>query len=367
MQAQRQATASSSTGLDFPQGGPCSSPLAGGAPKAMPELVELHIALKSKPMAILYGPPDSGKLGAARTLAQRLAGSGALCLQEMVGHAWWASRSESVAMFTEAQDRFNHDKILALIEEAAEDQAAGRLYVALLSRISPAEWNDMAALAVQVRRGYIVRAPDDRPPRRLTISRRILFIATADSLAPAPWDSNLLRTTSILPWTGPIVQGTALSAQEVWPATEAETFLETSVRAPRPALRRLRGLPGWRDEMLRPLLGMGTAMDLQDVPDGNRAASEALVYLANAWTRDGIGLFAPSFEENLRLALRLAVNLAMVPRLEGWPGLPCEALDRIKAIQGEYRRDRDGPAGTKRRRVRTNRRPRLRGDLPKPS
>ena len=321
MQAQRQGTPSSSTGLDFPQGDRCTGLPAGGAPTALPGLVELHIALKSKPMAILYGPPDSGKLGAARTLAQRLAGSGGLCLQEMVGHAWWASRSESVAMFTEAQERFNRDKILALIEEAAGDRAAGRLYVALLSRISPAEWNDMAALAVQVRRGYIVRAPDDRPPRRLAVSPRILFIATADNLAPAPWDSNLLRATSILPWTGNGVQGTALSAQEVWPATEAATFLETSIRSPRPALRRLRGLPGWRDGMLRPLLGMSTAMDLRDVPDGSRAASEALVYLANAWTLDGKGLFAPSFEENLRLALRLAVNLAVVPRLEGWPPL----------------------------------------------
>jgi hypothetical protein len=334
MQAQRQATPSSSTGLDFTQDSPCTSLPAGGIPATGLGLVELYIALKSKPMAILYGPSDSGKLGAARTLAERLAGSGGLCLQEMVGHAWWASRSESVAMFTEAQERFNHDKIRALIEEAAEDQTAGRLFVGLLSRISPAEWFELALLAAQFRRGYIVRDPDDRPPRRLAVSPKILVIATADNLAPAPWDSNLLRMTSILSWSGHRGQGTPLSSLAAWPATEGKAFLETSVRAPRPALRRLRSLPDWRDEMLRPLLAITTAMDLQGVPDANRASSEALVYLANSWTWDGKGLFAPSFEDNLRIGLRFAVNLAMVPRLEGWPGPPQEAPDLMTAILG---------------------------------
>ena len=56
-------------------------------------LVALYVALKSKPMAILWGPAGSGKLAAARTLAATLAGRGEACLQEMVGHAWWASRS----------------------------------------------------------------------------------------------------------------------------------------------------------------------------------------------------------------------------------------------------------------------------------
>ena len=334
MQAQRQANPSSSACLDSTQDSPCTSLPAGRIPATGRGLVELYIALKSKPMAILYGPPDSGKLGAARTLAQRLAGSGGVCLQEMVGHAWWASRSESVAMFTEAQERFNRDKMLALIEEAAGNQAAGRLFVALLSRISPAEWSELALLAVQFRRGYIVRDPDDRPPRRLTISPKILVIATADSLAPAPWDSNLLKMTSILPWSGHRGQGTALSSPAAWPATEGRAFPEMSVRAPRPALRRLRSLPDWRDELLRPLLAITTAMNLHGVPDANRASSEALVYLANTWTWDGKGLLAPSFEDNLRIGLRFAVNLAMVPRLEGWPAPPREAPDLITAILG---------------------------------
>ena len=153
MQAYSQATPPSSTGLDFTQDSPCTSLPAVDAPTALLGLVELYIALKSKPMAILCGPPDSGKLAAARALASYLAGNSAPRFQEMVGHAWWASRSEGVAMFTEAQGRFNRDKILAVIEEAARDQTSGRVYVALLSRISPAEWSELALLAVQFRRG----------------------------------------------------------------------------------------------------------------------------------------------------------------------------------------------------------------------
>jgi hypothetical protein len=98
---------------------------------------------------------------------------------------------------------------------------------------------------------------------------------------------------------------------------EQKSFLETAIRAPRSALRKLRSLTEWQDGMLKPLFSIARAMKLQGVPETNRAANAAVVYMANAWTRDGDGLFAPSFHDNLRLAIRLAVKLAMAPRLAG--------------------------------------------------
>jgi hypothetical protein len=76
-------------------------------------------------------------------------------------------------------------------------------------------------------------------------------------------------------------------------------------------------------------------MAADGVPDANRAASEALVYMANAWTRAGAGLFSSSLKENFHLALQLAVMLAVVPRLEGRPAVPREVLAGIAAILGD--------------------------------
>jgi len=293
-------------------------------------LIELYVALKAKSVAILCGSAGSGKLAAARAVGSWLAGSSPASYQEMVGHAWWASRCEAVALFTEAQQRFNHDKIMALMEEAARDPAAGRISVALLSRISPAEWGYLAALALQVDRGRICLESDGRR-RGPAAGSAILLIATADTAAPCPWDSDLLRTTSVIPWGGG-GRGWARFAEPRWPPDEDALFVEARVRTPQDALRRLRGLAGWRDEKLKPLLVVTQAMAVHAVPDANRAASEALLYLANAWTRDGAGLFSPSLEENFHLALQLALILAVLPRLEGRPSVPAEARDGIAAI-----------------------------------
>jgi len=295
-------------------------------------LMELYVALKSKPVAILVGPAGSGKLAAARALGSRLARADATCFQQMVGHAWWASRSAGVALFTEAQQRFNREKMLAMIEEDAAAPAGEGLRVALLSRISPAEWSEIAGLTTLVAPeiSYPIPGVD---PRRPAVSRGILLMATADVAAPAPWDPELLRTVSILSWDRHD-EGRS-SGDSTWPREEAVRFEREIVRAPRSALRRLRGLAGWRDERLRPLLAIARAMRSCGVPQTDCAAGEALIYLANAWTGRGEGLLARSFEENLRCALRLAVLLAYQPRLEGRPELPGEALADIGAILGE--------------------------------
>jgi len=282
-------------------------------------LTELYVALKSKPIAVLHGPAHAGKLAAAREVARRLAGPDSTCLQEMVGHPWWASGVEGAAVFTAAQERFNLEKIQAVMEEAARDHSAGRIYVAVLSRISPAEWNDLAALALQFHRGYVRSDLDDRPRRRRPVSPRMRILATTEALPPAPWDLLVLRQTSLLPWAVERGRRQTPHVPGLWPAAQEGSLLEGAIRTPRSALRSLRRLTEWQDDWLKPLLSMARTMNLQGVPDTNRAANEAVVYLANAWTRGGDGLFAPSFSDNLRLAIRFAVKMALIPRLAGLP------------------------------------------------
>jgi hypothetical protein len=295
-----------------------NSPIGEDLPTPL-QIGELYVALKSKPMALLYGPARSGKLDAARAIARHLAGPGSSRIQEMVGHPWWASGVQGAAVFTAAQERFNLEKIQALMVEAARDHSAGRVYVAVLSRISPAEWNDLAALALQFHRGYVRGDLDDRPRRRLLVSPRIRVIATTDALPPAPWDWLVLRQTSLLPWGVEPGPRPTPQVPGLWPAAQGRSLLEGAIQTPRSALRRLRRLTGWSDDALRPILAITRVLNLRGVHEANRAASEAMVYLANAWTRDDDGLFAPSFNDNLRLAIRFAVKVAMIPRLAGLP------------------------------------------------
>lgn len=277
-------------------------------------LVELYVALKSKPMAILCGPAGAGKLAAARTLAARLAGLGEACLQEMVGHAWWAGRSGDGALFAEAQQRFNRDKFLAMVEAAVARPSI--VHIALLSRVSPAEWIYLAGLAAEFRRGSACDLASQQRRLRPIVPRNVLLIATADRPAPSPWDSGLLRSSSILPWPSPAVSRTLSQTVVHPPSDEGTPFLHAMRRSPRAALRRLRRLPGWEDERLKPLMALIRAMQIDGVSSANCVANEAIIYLANAWTWGGSGLFARSFDENFREAMRLAVILSARPRLE---------------------------------------------------
>jgi hypothetical protein len=82
------------------------------------DIVNCYVAVKSKPLAILIGPSQSGKTVLVRSLAQALTGGDPFRRQIMEGHVGWASRTGDVALFIAAHERLNSAKILALIEEA---------------------------------------------------------------------------------------------------------------------------------------------------------------------------------------------------------------------------------------------------------
>lgn len=51
-------------------------------------IINLYVALKSKPLAILTGLAQGGKVALVRILAQALIGDDPLRCQMMTGHAW---------------------------------------------------------------------------------------------------------------------------------------------------------------------------------------------------------------------------------------------------------------------------------------
>ncbi len=217
-------------------------------------IVNFYVALKSKPLAILTGPAQSGKIALVQSLAQVLTGGDPLRCQMMVGHAWWARASREVALFTEAQTRFNTDKILALIEEAWKPENVNRVFLACLTRISPAElMGFFSEVAFQLRHGQIMRLP------------------TAHLSEPIPYPSNLFLV-----------------------GTMDKTRLD----------------------------------ELADPPPC--VPGTAMIYLANAWSWRGAGLFAPSPTANLEIALDLSIAQSVLPHAQA-------VIQRSPALREELR------------------------------
>jgi hypothetical protein len=83
-------------------------------------ITNLYVALKSKPMAILVGPEQTGKIAMVRCLVRVLIGGNCLQCQMMEGYPWSAAKSGNVAFFTKLHTRYNSEKLLCLIEEALQ-------------------------------------------------------------------------------------------------------------------------------------------------------------------------------------------------------------------------------------------------------
>ncbi|MEW6569117.1 MAG: hypothetical protein AB1449_13330 [Chloroflexota bacterium] len=286
-------------------------------------------------MAVVHGPAGCGKLAGLRRLTGLLAGNDPLRFQEMLGHAWWASRSPSVALFTEAPRRFNCDKLLALVEEAALTESPCRVFIALVERISPAELSCLAELAVQARRGWVSHLLGTKLETPVPVPANLLLLATLDDIRPQRWETDLLagawivhcNPTSacrlVFPAAGtPVVDGSSI-------------FLQSMVREPHAALRRPRRIPGWHPAVLSPLIAMVRLLEAYRLPASRFAVGEVLVYLANAWTLEGEGLFNRSFAANMRAAFDHALTYAIVPRLQARDGPVQEVAKALASTLGK--------------------------------
>jgi len=146
-------------------------------------IVNFYVALKSKPMAILIGPMNSGKITVVESLMRVLAGSETIQCQKMDGHAWWAAKSGNVALFTDAQTRFNTTKILSLVEEALQPENANRVFIACLTRISPAElFGFFSEVAFQVQHERLMRLPYAHLSEPMPYPPNLFLIGTMDTV-----------------------------------------------------------------------------------------------------------------------------------------------------------------------------------------
>ncbi len=281
-------------------------------------LVNFYVALKSKPMVILTGLRGSGKIAAVQCMSRILMGECLQC-QLMVGHPWAFGKSENLAMFTEVHTRYNTEKLLWLIEEAWLPENAQRIFIACLARISPGELlSFFTEVASQLRHGQLTSLGDIHFSHPIPFPPNLFLIGTMDTPYFDWWDPDLLSKTTVVQWP---IAGILASASQNGSAPHWEgEFLRACVRDKQAVYHKVHSILKRQKQPLQPLLRIEALLREQAIPDLHWMIDDAMLYLANSWSRLGNGLFDPSNSRNLEIALDLVIAQIILPR----------AVDRLR-------------------------------------
>ena len=276
------------------------------------EITNFYVALKSKPLAILAGPAHSGKTALVRGLAQSLSEQDDLFIQMITGHPWWAEGSNNVASHTELHIRFSTEKVLSIIEEAARPGNADQVFIACLIQISPAElMSFFSEVSYQLQNGQIMRLGDTHLIEPIFFPSNLRIIGTMDTNSFDWWDDDLLLSTTVIQWSQasefsePIInRGVMLDEHE---------FLQSGIRDKDAAYRKIYPVLRQQRQPLYSLLQVEATLR-KYISSLDLAIDEVMIYLANSWSRLGNGLFHPSPDRNLAIALDLAITQLLLPR-----------------------------------------------------
>lgn len=276
-------------------------------------IVNFYVALKSKPLAILTGPKQTGKIELIHWLANTLTESDDQRYQMMAGHPWSFEKSENVALFTEAQMRFTTDKLLFMIEEAWHPENAQRVFIACITRISPAELlSFFTEVAFQIRDGKFGHLGDVCFSKPVPFPPNLFLIGTMDTSSFDWWDNDLLSETTIIRLADS--SAFACPAEEGIAPLDERVFLNSCVRTRQAAFCRVHAILKKLHQPLRPLLIIETLLKAHGIPLSNQVIEDAIVYLANSWSWLGNGLFNPEISKNLAIALDLVISQILLPR-----------------------------------------------------
>lgn len=277
------------------------------------EITNLYVSLKSNPLAILVGPVDARKIALIECVARTMTGNDPLRFQMMTGHAWWANRNENATQFIEAQSRWNTSKLIDLIREAGLPENYRRLYVACMTRISPAELNEyFSGIAFQLQHGRIIRIGETHFAEPVQFPPNMFLIATMDEDHFGGMDEDLLAQTSLIHWnpentTHPytITEGSTTLDNET-------TFLESCLRNTQSAFQKLHALLINQREAILPLFQVVNILRIYKISLPRVMTREAIVFLANSWSQKGTGLFSQSTKSNLNIALDLTITQSIL-------------------------------------------------------
>jgi hypothetical protein len=254
----------------------------------------------------------------------------------MIGHAWWAGKAGNVALLTEAQTRLNTGKFMLLVDEAGRPKNAHRLYIACLNKISPAEVSGFfSEVAFQIQHERLMRLPSYHFTEPLPYPRNLIVIGTMDSDWRNTTNDDFHRAGSVITWQAEPARNSSSVPQSIDCMEAQALFLKSRVNDGQAATVKLASL--WVD-VSSAIQFVGQIVGILD-EHGDRPPvplmDHAMIYLANAWSNDGCGLFAKQHQENLEIALdSLVARELLQPVLERMSE-PGSRIGQLKATLGD--------------------------------
>lgn len=278
------------------------------------DLANFYVALKHRPMAILTGPAGTGKAVLVECLAKMLAGSSSGTQMQVVpGHAWYAGGPPAHTALIGIHSRMITEKLLYVIEEASLPENAQQVFVVGLTHISPAELlSCFTDVACQMQHNQIMRIGDTHLSAPLPFPPNLLLIGTMDTTDFDWWDEDLLSGATVIDWCADkfIPQSKAASESQNFGCE----FLRSRLRNSRKAYEKLLSVVAGTKQPLQAIMLVRSVFRTHGFEFPPALLDEVILYLANAWSAQGNGLFDPVTPRNLDIASDLALAQLVLPR-----------------------------------------------------
>lgn len=250
------------------------------------------MTLKSQSRVILFSPAQTGKNALVQSLVQALVDEPALQCHKMVGHARWASQSQDVSYFVQLQEQFNTNKLLALVEEAARPENARRLYIAVLTHISPAELVRYFAMpGLRFWPELLLHQGGGSVTDLIPYPPNFRLLGTMDTARFKWWDKELNTHSAVLQWSGKSLESIIKPSEPLASVKHEDVFLRACVRSTGTAYAKLYRILQGLNQPFLPLMQVLDLLRESDVTPSGPVIEQTIVFLANAWTNEDAGLF----------------------------------------------------------------------------
>jgi len=271
------------------------------------------VALKSKPLIILAGPPESAKEALVEGFGNVLTGNDSYRYQTMMGHPWWATKTRDIATYTRTQSQFNTFKLEILIEEAGLPENRDRFFIAELTKISPGELQEyFSEMAFQLKHGRLMRLPTSHFMEPILFPSNLSIVGTMDTVKFNWLDPDLLSQATIIDCT-PVKSASVPRLGELYRDPDREKILmRSSIRNPQRAFRKMFNILRRFPYALLPLLRVKQVLQKFRSKYLGNPLFEGIVYMANSWSYTDRGLFNEDPRKNLQIALDLAITQSLL-------------------------------------------------------
>lgn len=285
------------------------------------------IALKSKPFIILTGPPESAKEKLVENFNSIMIGNDNHQYQTMIGHPWWAAKSQNGMENIRFQSRFNTLKLELLLEEANLLHNKNRIFIATMTKISRGElFEYFTESAFQLRHGQLMRLADSHFSEPIPFPTNLSIIGTMDS-PNIPWvDSDLLPQTTILNCLFANNSSSHILNTSFNQRPYQKILLQSSIRFPQQAYRKVLIFTQSLSQALLPFLQIARILRKELSLYAGNFLTEGMIYMANSWSFTGNGLFSNNPGVNLQFALDFAITQSLF--------LPCsDEISKSKKLR----------------------------------